>query len=270
MELNLNPKLPNLNRDEKTSPIGVFDSGLGGLSILKEMIHLMPKENYIFYEDSFHNPYGVKTEEELFNITSHIVNYLLEKGSKIIVIACNTATTCCIKALRERYPNVIFVGTVPAIKVAYDYNSKKTLILSTPYTAKSKRVVELIQDYKRDDQEIINISGEDLAHLIEVDDKERINNLLYRLLKKYKNIADALVLGCTHYSLIRDEIQEILPNTVLLDGCVGVSNEVYHQLENSHLLNDSLEDGVISIINSMKDEDEHNQLLKRSRDILES
>ena len=113
--------------------IGIFDSGLGGLSILKELMGVLPNEDYLFYEDSIHNPYGQKSEEELLKITCGIVDYLLEKGSKIIVIACNTATTSCMKKLRELYPDTIFVGTVPAIKVAYDHHSKHTIILSTPY-----------------------------------------------------------------------------------------------------------------------------------------
>ena len=111
------------------SKIGVFDSGLGGLSVLKEMMRVLPNEDFLFYEDSLNNPYGVKDEEELLEITSKIVDYLLDHDCKIIVIACNTATTCCMKALREKYPDTIFVGTVPAIKVAYDNNYKNTIIL---------------------------------------------------------------------------------------------------------------------------------------------
>ena len=98
--------------------IGVFDSGLGGLSILKELKRLLPNEDFLFYEDSINNPYGEKSEDELFEITSNIVNYLLENNCKMVVVACNTATTCCMKRLREKYPDTIFVGTVPAIKVA--------------------------------------------------------------------------------------------------------------------------------------------------------
>ena len=122
------------------SKIGLFDSGLGGLSILKELVKELPNEDYLFYEDSINNPYGSKTEEELLEITSKIVDYLLESGCKIIVIACNTATTSCMKKLREKYPNTIFVGTVPAIKVAYDNHFKNVINLSTPYTQNSKRV----------------------------------------------------------------------------------------------------------------------------------
>ncbi len=245
--------------------IGVFDSGLGGLSILKEMRKLMPNEDYLFYEDSIHNPYGEKSEEELLKITSEIVEYLLEQGSKIIVIACNTATTSCMKKLRELYPGTIFVGTVPAIKVAYDHHSKHTIILSTPYTSQSKRVQELIEDFHSDDQEIINISGENLANLIELDKKEEYTALLHRLLDDYKDVADSIVLGCTHYSLIRKAIQEVLPKTDLLDGCLGVSQEVKRQLEVNSLLNLDKEEGHLEILNN-KSQD----LIQRSYEILEN
>lgn len=243
--------------------IGLFDSGLGGLSVLKELIKVLPNEDYLFYEDSINNPYGEKSEEELFEITSNIVDYLLGEGSKIIVIACNTATTCCMKKLREKYKDVIFVGTVPAIKVACDNNYKNIINFSTPNTKNSKRVSELIEEYKSDDQKIYNISGENLANLVELDKKEEIKELLNRVLKDYKDKCDALVLGCTHYSLIKEEINDVLPNTVLIDGTKGISMEVKRQLENNNLLNDKDEIGSIKIVNS-KDE----SLIKRSMEIL--
>ncbi|MBP5678816.1 MAG: glutamate racemase [Bacilli bacterium] len=243
--------------------IGVFDSGLGGLSVLKELMKLLPNEDYLFYEDSIHNPYGVKSEEELIEITSHIVDYLLERDCKIIVIACNTATTSCMKKLRELYPQMIFVGTVPAIKVAYDSHCKHTIILSTPYTTKSKRVQELIHDYTDKDQELFNISGGDLAHLIELGEMEKVKALLQDLLLPYQDNADSIVLGCTHYSLIKKEIQEVLPNALLLDGCVGVSQEVKRQLESHHLLKES-SSGSLEIVNDKSDD-----LITRSYEILE-
>ena len=245
--------------------IGLFDSGLGGLSILKQLVKEMPNEDYLFYEDSINNPYGDKTEDELMNITSKIVDYLLNRGCKIIVIACNTATTSCMKKLREKYPNTIFVGTVPAIKVAYDNHFKNVINLSTPYTQNSKRVNELIRDFKNEDETIYNISGENLANLIELDKKEEIMTLLHNLLDDYKDISDALILGCTHYSLIKGMINEVLPNTTLLDGVIGVTQEVKRQLTNNNLLSDSTGEGNIEIINSKSDD-----LIKRSMEILNS
>ena len=213
--------------------IGLFDSGLGGLSILKGLLKELPNEDYLFYEDSINNPYGNKTDDELFEIVSNIVDYLLKENCKLIVIACNTATTSCMKRLREKYPNTIFVGTVPAIKVAYDNHYKEVINLSTPYTKGSQRVSELITKFKNDDENIYNISGENLANLIELDKKDEIDSLLHRLLDDYKYKADALVLGCTHYSLIKEEINKVLPNTILLDGVEGIAREVRRQLTNN-------------------------------------
>lgn len=244
--------------------IGLFDSGLGGLSILKGLLKELPNEDYLFYEDSINNPYGSKTDEELFDITSNIVDYLLKENCKLIVIACNTATTSCMKKLREKYPNTIFVGTVPAIKVAYDNHYKEVINLSTPSTRNSKRVDELISMFINDDEHIYNISGENLANLIELDKKDEIDKLLHNLLDEYKDLADALVLGCTHYSLIKDRINKVLPNTDLLDGVEGIAREVKRQLTNNNLLNPSLEKGSIKIINSKSDD-----LIERSYKILE-
>lgn len=245
--------------------IGIFDSGLGGLSVLKELRKILPFEDYLFYEDSLNNPYGSKNEDELFSITSKIVDYLLNNNCKIIVIACNTATTSCMKKLRKAYPDTIFVGTVPAIKVAYDNHYKNTIILSTPYTTKSKRVEELIHNFQADDQNIINVSGENLANLIELDKKDEVMALLHRVLDQYNGKVDSLVLGCTHYSLIKDEIHEVLPDVALLDGCAGVSREVKRQLLKNGLLNNRTEMGKLDIVNSKS-----NQLIERSFEILDS
>ena len=243
--------------------IGILDSGLGGLSILKELKKVLPNEDYLFYEDSINNPYGSKSDTELLKIVSKAVEFLLKNDCKIIVIACNTATTSCIDDLRKMYPNTIFVGTVPAIKVAYDNNYKNTIILSTPYTMNSKRVEELINDYHGDDQSIINISGENLANLIENEKYDEIFSLLERLLNPYKDKCDSIVLGCTHYPLIKDIIHSIIPNAELLDGSIGVANEVKHQLEINNILNTNDSLGNIEIVNT-KDK----SLVDRSFEIL--
>lgn len=238
---------------------------MGGLSILKKLIKVLPNENYLFYEDSMNNPYGNKTDDEIFKIVSNIVDYLLNEKCKIIVIACNTATTACINKLRNKYKNTIFVGTVPAIKVSFDHDFKNTLLIATPYTIKSNSVHELIDNFKKDNQNIYLESGCDLAHLIEVNDEEKIDLLLNKLLIPYKNRIDSIVLGCTHYPLIENKIKKILPNCNIIDGAIGVSNEVKHQLINHNLLNNSNKKGTIIIKNS-KDKN----LINRSYEIIET
>lgn len=219
--------------------IGVFDSGVGGLSILNELLKELPYEDFYYYGDSLNNPYGEKSDEELLKITSNIVEKLINKNCKLIVIACNTATTRCMKKLRKIYSNVIFVGTVPAIKVACDKRFKNTLVMATPATIESERTYELIRDNKRYDQNIYLLPCPGLANAIEQNDKEKIKRILQNDFKDYKDKEiDAIVLGCTHYPFIKEEILEEMPNTVLIDGSIGVSKEVKRQLEEHGLLND--------------------------------
>ena len=167
--------------------IGVFDSGVGGLSILNELLKELPYEDFYYYGDSLNNPYGEKSDEELLKITSNIVEKLINKNCKLIVIACNTATTRCMKKLREIYSNVIFVGTVPAIKVACDKRFKNTLVMATPATIESERTYELIRDNKRYDQNIYLLPCPGLANAIEQNDKEKIKRILQNDFKDYKD-----------------------------------------------------------------------------------
>ena len=152
--------------DNMKQKIGILDSGIGGTSTLEEIKKLLPNEDYIYYADSKNNPYGEKTPEEIYKIVKNIVEFLIAKNTKLIVLACNTATTRCLKKLKIEYPNMLFVGTVPAIKVACDNNFKHTLVLATPSTIDSERTKELIRDNKRIDQEITLISCEGLANAI--------------------------------------------------------------------------------------------------------
>ena len=249
----------------KNKRIGIFDSGLGGLTVLEQLIKILPNEDYIFYEDSINSPYGEKSEKELFEISSKIVEYLINNNCKIIVIACNTATTSVMKKLKEKYRGTTFVGTVPAIKVAYDKNCKSTLLLATPYTIKSTRVEELITQFKDNSQNIYLASGEELAHLIDINDTRKIDMLLYKILSPYQKRIDSIVLGCTHYPLVKDKIKKLLPDCMIFDGASGVSKEVKHQLELNNDLSDNTKKGKVTIINN-KDE----SLVTRSYEILKN
>lgn len=235
--------------------VGVFDSGIGGLSVLSELEKVLPNEDFYYYGDSLNNPYGEKSDEELFRITSGVVDYLVNKGCRLIVIACNTATTRCMKYLREKYKDIIFVGTVPAIKVACDREFKNTLVMATPATIESERTSELIRDNKREDQNIYLVSCPGLAKAIEDKDGRQIEEILKNTFKDYKdkNI-DSIVLGCTHYPFIKKEILKELPGVSLIDGSRGVANEVKRQLENIGILSNRRERKVI-IHNSLTKEE---------------
>ena len=219
--------------------IGILDSGIGGTTVLNEIIKLLPKEDYVYYADSKNNPYGEKSPKEIYKIVENIVEFLLkEKDCKMIVIACNTAKTRCMKKLKEKYKDIPFVGTVPAIKVACDNNYKHTLVLATPSTIDSERTKELIEENRKENQEIILISCDGLANAIETKNKEKMNDILENVKEKTKNTPiDSIVLGCTHYPLIKDEIHKFFKDIPLLDGSIGVAKEVKRQLENHNLLN---------------------------------
>ena len=229
--------------------IGMFDSGIGGLTVLKELRKLLPNENYIYYADSKNNPYGEKSDSELMNIVTNIVDFLISREVKIIVIACNTATTRCINRLRKMYPNMIFVGTEPAIKVACDKNYKNTLVMATPGTIKSERTHELVKLNKKRDQKITLLSCKGLADAIESGNKDNVNKVLHKLLDKYVDEGiDSIVLGCTHYPHAKKNIKELFPNAKLIDGNKGVSRQVKRQLESHNLLNNSTTRGKVKMI----------------------
>ena len=232
--------------------IGMFDSGIGGLNTLEVVKKYLPNEDIIYYQDTAHNPYGEKTDEELEKITTNIVNFLINNGVKEIIIACNTATTRCIKKLREKYKDIIFIGTEPAIKLAIDKGYKNILILATPATTKSTRLQELIDKYQTD-QKIYKVAAPGLADAIEQNNKNEINELLNKYLNEYKdkNI-DAVVLGCTHYSYVEKEILSILNKATLLDGNDGVARQAKKMLENNNLLEEKNKEGKIKIIETKK------------------
>ncbi len=229
--------------------IGIFDSGIGGTTTLKEIVKLLPNEDFIYYKDSKNNPYGEKKDEELYKIVSNIVEYLIKEDVKLIVIACNTATTKCISKLRDNYKDMIFVGTEPAIKVACDNNFKNTLVMATPATISSERTHELIINNKKEFENIILLSCDGLANAIEINNQDKIDYLLHKYLDKYKNDnIDAVVLGCTHYPLIKDKIKNYFKNAKLIDGNIGVAKQVKYQLETHNLLNKNNKKGSIQFV----------------------
>lgn len=219
--------------------IGVFDSGIGGLTILEKLKEVIPNEDYIFYADSFNNPYGEKEDDELYSITSNIVDYLISRDCHIIVIACNTATTRCISYLRNKYPNIIFIGTEPAIKVACDNNYNNILVMATPATIQSERTNLLVQDNKKDFENVFLEACYGLAHAIETEGTEDEEEIISSIYEKYKDSnIDAIVLGCTHYPFIKDLIHKYFKDIPLLDGGMGVAKETRRQMESHGLITD--------------------------------
>lgn len=214
-----------------------FDSGIGGATVLKEVIKTFPNENYIYYADSINNPYGNKTKEELFKIVCDVVDKLITYNPKIIVCACNTATSMVLDDIRKKYKDISFVGIEPAIKVMYDnYSDKKTIILTTTGTKKSSKFKKLYNKYKTKNS--ILIDAPKLANLIE--NNKDVYPYLKEILKDYNDV-EVVVLGCTHYPIVKKEIQNILKNEVFIDGSIGITKRI------KSLLNNDLNNGKGSI-----------------------
>lgn len=203
--------------------IGVFDSGKGGETVLAAIKELLPNEEYYYIGDSENCPYGEKSDEELMQIVRGHVETLKKWGARIIVIACNTATTRCIAKLRNEYSELKFVGTEPAIKLAAGTGAKRILVMATPGTIASERTARLMKEYQQKRQKIRLLACPGLADAIEANKgvKEKLMELLSKIPEP-----EVVVLGCTHYSLIKPEIQEFFPEAKLIDGNKGVAKRV--------------------------------------------
>ena len=208
--------------------IGVFDSGIGGTSVLEAIKKLLPNEEYYYFADSKNCPYGEKEDDELYRIVKNNVEFLINWGAEIIVIACNTATTRCIEKLREEY-KIPFVGTEPAVRLAVKSNANKILVLATPGTIHSERLETLVKENQRQNQAIDLLPCPGLADTIEFNlnkDESKIYKKLEELLNNLSKDYDSIVLGCTHYSLIKPLIQEFFPSAELVDGNEGIAKRV--------------------------------------------
>lgn len=223
-------------------PIGIFDSGVGGLSIWHEIVGLLPNENTIYFADSKNAPYGQKTKEKIIEFSIKNTELLLERGCKLIVVACNTATTNAIKYLRTNY-DVPFIGIEPAIKPAALQTKNNIVgVLATQGTLSSELFNNTSQNIS-DGIMIIEQIGEGLVPLIEEGKKDSLEmeNLLQLYLKPMieKNI-DYLVLGCSHYPFLIPQIRNIVgKNVTIIDSGEAVARQTKAVLKKNDLLNNS-------------------------------
>ncbi|MEZ4798077.1 MAG: glutamate racemase [Flavobacteriaceae bacterium] len=223
-----------------TKPIGIFDSGVGGTSIWKEIHALLPNENTIYLADSDNAPYGPKGKERITELSVKNVDLLINKDCKLIVVACNTATTNAIKHLRANY-NIPFIGIEPAIKpAALKTQTKAVGILATKGTLASELFHETADLYSNG-IEIIEQEGEGIVQLIEGGQlnsnemKELLNMYLEPMLKANM---DYLVLGCTHYTYLMPMLIEMLPKHIkIIDSGEAVARQTKAVLDKHQLLN---------------------------------
>ena len=221
------------------NPIGIFDSGIGGLSVLNKIIETLPNEQYIYYADTDNVPYGLKTNEQILQYTKIAVDFLKNKNVKAIVVACNTATSIAIEVLRKE--NAIpIIGIEPAAKPAIENRStKKVLVMATPVTIREKKLKDLIN--KLDDEDSVDlIAMPELVKFAENEEFEskQVENYLVESLKGY-NLEEysQIVLGCTHFPFFKKTIQKLFPeNTEIIDGSYGVANRLKNILQENDLL----------------------------------
>ncbi len=225
-----------------STPIGIFDSGVGGTSIWKEIQKMLPNEDTIYLADSKNAPYGEKTPEQILQLSIKNVKFLLNKGCKIIVVACNTATTNAINQLREKY-QIPIIGIEPAIKPAALQSSSKTVgVLATKGTLSSRLFHSTSENHAKGIK-IIERVGVGLVPLIEQGEiaSEEIRNLLEAHLKPMLDEGiDYLVLGCTHYPYLMPVLKELLPENVqIIDSGEAVARQTKSILFKNNLINPS-------------------------------
>lgn len=242
---------------EKELPIGFMDSGLGGISVLKAAVQIMPNEDFIYFGDSKNAPYGVKDRERIRELTFHVVKKLMKQGIKGLAVACNTATSAAVKDLRLMYPDLPLVGIEPAIKPAVSqYKGGEILVLATPMTIRQEKFHNLLGLYK-EQAHIIPVPCAGLMEFVEEGhlDGEFLDAYFSKYLLPYiTDKTETIVLGCTHYPFLRPHLREFLGNRriEIIDGSMGTAKELKRRLGEKNLLHAEKREQKIIFENSME------------------
>ncbi len=237
---------------EKNYPIGVFDSGLGGLSVVRTIRQLLPNESIVYYGDSKYAPYGTKSLEQVVARSADIVGTLLDLPVKAIVIACNTATSAAAEQLRNKYPDVVIIGMEPAIKPALQQSHSKICVLATEMTLREEKFNALIAQLNATNR-IVKCPAPQLVEYVESarQDEVQLRAILDELLLDSCGKVDAIVLGCTHYLFVKAQIQDYLGSHIkVYDGNMGTALHLKNRLEQLDLLADTDARPELTIYNS--------------------
>lgn len=247
------------------SPIGVFDSGVGGISVLKELVSLMPNENFIYFGDSKNAPYGTKSFDEIEKLTVENAKYLKNKGCKAIVIACNTATSAGGKAVREML-DIPVIGIEPALKpAALMCEHPKVAVMATPLTLKLEKFANLMEKFD-DNAVIYTVECPEIVGFVEkgILQGAEIESCIRKYFEPLKDIKlDGIVLGCTHYPFVKNVIKKVVGEDVkLFDGGKGTAKELLRRLNEKNLLSDRKEKGKVEFVNSSGNTEIEQKLFK--------
>jgi len=256
----------------KSAPIGVFDSGMGGVSVLGELFRHMPTENYIYYGDSANAPYGIRSAEELIELSLNVSEYLIAQGAKAIVVACNTATSAAIQVLREKY-DVPIIGMEPALKPAVENtHDGRVAVMATEVTLRENKFASLMEKLDSSNPiekvpcpELVPLVEEGIVRGPEIESAIRTCFSGVNL-----DEVQSVVLGCTHFVFLKESVRAVLgENVKIFDGNYGTAKHLKYKLKNLDMLNDQNPTSKIEIINSLSQEmvKRSNLLLKLYREI---
>ncbi|MBR0427546.1 MAG: glutamate racemase [Clostridia bacterium] len=224
--------------------IGFYDSGLGGIKTLKDIIDMGLKEEIYFLADEKNKPYGTKTPDEVKKIAFENVKRLVDLGCKIVVVACNTATSVAIQDLREKFPKIEIIGTEPAVKLAVkEHTNKKILVIATTVTVHGEKLHKLINSL--DVEEKIELLATDkLVKLVEDENfthnQKEVNQYICEFLEPY-NLEEYshIILGCTHFPIVKQNIQDIVNDygIKVIDGNVGIGRNLLNKISEYKMAN---------------------------------
>ena len=253
-----------MNINEYSGYVGVFDSGVGGISVLRALVEELPHERFVYFGDSANAPYGEKTPEEVRSLSRQIVDDMLRAGCKAIVIACNTATSAAAQTLREEYPDVPIIGVEPALKPAVLATRDGTvLVMATPMTVRLEKFQKLMEEWGSAAR-VIAVPCEGLAARIERGNlaEADLTELVSSLVGDYAHGVDAVVLGCTHYPFVVDQIRQVLGDVPFFDGGSGTARQLRRRLVEAGMLSTHVGDGRVTFLSS-KDTPEELALYRR-------
>ena len=243
--------------EQREQPIGVFDSGLGGISVLRACVDLLPQEKFLFFGDSAHAPYGEKSLEQVRQLTVAAVDRLLAQHVKAVVVACNTATSAAIGLLRQAHPDLPIIGIEPAVKpAAQAVDNSSVIVMATPLTIREDKYQTLAAAFSQD-TDVISLPCKGLAEMVErgIFSGPELDQYLQELFLPFRYCSvGAIVLGCTHYPFVRRAIARNFGRPVsIIDGSEGTARQLRRQLDRAGLRTSRTERGTVTFQNSRPD-----------------